>query len=79
MLKHNVLWRKHCHTQNFHRAHEDVLPWSCRAGLFIYFYCFYYYLARSDMSGFMQSSFFFGAHGFDWEIGPGHSLHALPP
>ena len=23
-------------------------------------YCFYYYLARSDMSGFMQTSFFFG-------------------
>ena len=31
------------------------------AGLFVYGYCFYYYLARSDMSGFMQTSFFFGA------------------
>jgi len=30
-------------------------------GLFVYGYCFYYYLARSDMSGFMQTSFFFGA------------------
>eukprot|EP00884_Botryococcus_braunii_P021685 jgi/Botrbrau1/81/Bobra.0022s0071.1 len=29
-------------------------------GLFVYGYCFYYYLARSDMSGFMQTSFFFG-------------------
>ncbi|KAG0485428.1 hypothetical protein HPP92_009507 [Vanilla planifolia] len=29
-------------------------------GLFIYAYCFYYYSARSDMSGFMQTSFFFG-------------------
>ncbi|XP_075644369.1 transmembrane 9 superfamily member 2-like isoform X3 [Castanea sativa] len=29
-------------------------------GLFIYGYCLYYYHARSDMSGFMQTSFFFG-------------------
>ncbi|KAJ8470526.1 hypothetical protein OPV22_024869 [Ensete ventricosum] len=29
-------------------------------GLFIFFYCIYYYQARSDMSGFMQTSFFFG-------------------
>ncbi|XP_047330739.1 transmembrane 9 superfamily member 3-like [Impatiens glandulifera] len=29
-------------------------------GLFIYGYCLYYYYARSDMSGFMQISFFFG-------------------
>ncbi|GMI85518.1 hypothetical protein like AT5G37310 [Hibiscus trionum] len=29
-------------------------------GLFIYAYCLYYYIARSDMSGFMQTSFFFG-------------------
>mmetsp|Transcript_8620 Transcript_8620/g.14878 ORF Transcript_8620/g.14878 Transcript_8620/m.14878 type:complete len:589 (-) Transcript_8620:493-2259(-) len=29
-------------------------------GLFIFGYCFYYYLARSDMSGFMQTAFFFG-------------------
>ncbi|GAB4820480.1 hypothetical protein N2152v2_007526 [Parachlorella kessleri] len=28
--------------------------------LFIYGYCFYYYHARSDMSGFMQTSFYFG-------------------
>ncbi|CAI5485848.1 unnamed protein product [Closterium sp. Naga37s-1] len=27
---------------------------------FIYAYCFYYYFARSDMTGFMQTSFFFG-------------------
>eukprot|EP00244_Chara_vulgaris_P011221 TRINITY_DN547_c0_g1_i4.p1 TRINITY_DN547_c0_g1~~TRINITY_DN547_c0_g1_i4.p1 ORF type:complete len:692 (+),score=110.61 TRINITY_DN547_c0_g1_i4:247-2076(+) len=27
---------------------------------FIFGYCFYYYLARSDMKGFMQTSFFFG-------------------
>lgn len=29
-------------------------------GIFIYGYCFYYYHARSDMNGFMQTSFFFG-------------------
>uniref|UniRef100_A0A7N0UJG7 Transmembrane 9 superfamily member n=1 Tax=Kalanchoe fedtschenkoi TaxID=63787 RepID=A0A7N0UJG7_KALFE len=29
-------------------------------GLCIYGYCLYYYHARSDMSGFMQASFFFG-------------------
>uniref|UniRef100_A0A0D6QVG0 Transmembrane 9 superfamily member n=1 Tax=Araucaria cunninghamii TaxID=56994 RepID=A0A0D6QVG0_ARACU len=29
-------------------------------GVFIFGYCFYYYFARSDMSGFMQTSFFFG-------------------
>ncbi|KAL6993279.1 Cellular adhesion and filamentous growth protein [Sarracenia purpurea var. burkii] len=29
-------------------------------GLFIYAYCLYYYFTRSDMSGFMQTSFFFG-------------------
>ncbi|KAG6720659.1 hypothetical protein I3843_03G072800 [Carya illinoinensis] len=29
-------------------------------GVFIYGYCLYYYYARSDMSGFMQTSFFFG-------------------
>jgi hypothetical protein len=28
--------------------------------LFVYGYCFYYYYARSGMSGFMQTSFFFG-------------------
>ncbi|KAI5677942.1 hypothetical protein M9H77_08892 [Catharanthus roseus] len=29
-------------------------------GIFIYGYCLYYYYARSDMSGLMQTSFFFG-------------------
>jgi hypothetical protein len=29
-------------------------------GLFIYGYCFYYYHMRSDMTGFMQTSYFFG-------------------
>ncbi|XP_024974344.1 transmembrane 9 superfamily member 3-like isoform X1 [Cynara cardunculus var. scolymus] len=29
-------------------------------GVFIYGYCLYYYYERSDMSGFMQTSFFFG-------------------
>lgn len=29
-------------------------------GLFIYGYCMFFYHARSDMSGFMQTSFFFG-------------------
>ncbi|BBN04783.1 ABC-2 type transport system permease protein [Marchantia polymorpha subsp. ruderalis] len=29
-------------------------------GLFIFGYCFYYYFARSEMSGFMQTSYFFG-------------------
>ncbi|KAK9803242.1 hypothetical protein WJX73_008999 [Symbiochloris irregularis] len=28
-------------------------------GIFIYGYCFYYWFARSDMSGFMQTSFYF--------------------
>ena len=28
--------------------------------VFVYGYCFYYFLARSGMSGFMQTSFFFG-------------------
>ncbi|RWW49096.1 hypothetical protein BHE74_00044801 [Ensete ventricosum] len=33
----------------------------CRGstGKFIFFYCKYYYPARSDMSGFMHESFFF--------------------
>ncbi len=30
------------------------------AGIFIYAYCFYYYYARSDMSGLMQNTFYFG-------------------
>ncbi|MEW5306091.1 MAG: hypothetical protein WDW36_008585 [Sanguina aurantia] len=29
-------------------------------GVFVYGYCFYYFFARSNMSGFMQTSFFFG-------------------
>ncbi|XP_076914194.1 transmembrane 9 superfamily member 4-like [Bidens hawaiensis] len=29
-------------------------------GLFIYGYCIYYYIQRTDMNGFMQTSFFFG-------------------
>ncbi|WOK92723.1 transmembrane 9 superfamily member 2-like [Canna indica] len=29
-------------------------------GVFVFFYCIYYFHARSDMSGFMQTSFFFG-------------------
>lgn len=29
-------------------------------GFFVLGYCFYYYCARSDMTGFMQTSFFFG-------------------
>ncbi|XP_047321904.1 transmembrane 9 superfamily member 3-like [Impatiens glandulifera] len=29
-------------------------------GMFIYGYCLYYYYARSEMSGFMQTSYFFG-------------------
>ncbi|XP_002963357.2 transmembrane 9 superfamily member 2 [Selaginella moellendorffii] len=29
-------------------------------GLFVYGYCYYYYFARSDMTGLMQTSFFFG-------------------
>ncbi len=28
--------------------------------IFVYVYCFYYYFIRSDMSGLMQTSFFFG-------------------
>ena len=29
-------------------------------GIFVYAYCFYYYFSRSDMSGLLQSSFYFG-------------------
>ena len=29
-------------------------------GFFVYGYCFYYFYARSDMNGFMQTSFYFG-------------------
>eukprot|EP00197_Chlamydomonas_leiostraca_P002553 CAMPEP_0202857270 /NCGR_PEP_ID=MMETSP1391-20130828/278_1 /ASSEMBLY_ACC=CAM_ASM_000867 /TAXON_ID=1034604 /ORGANISM="Chlamydomonas leiostraca, Strain SAG 11-49" /LENGTH=606 /DNA_ID=CAMNT_0049536053 /DNA_START=73 /DNA_END=1893 /DNA_ORIENTATION=+ len=32
-------------------------------GVFVYGYCFYYYVARSDMDGFMQTTFFFGYMG----------------
>ncbi len=35
----------------------DVNVGGVAAGLFIFAYCFYYYFARSDMSGFMQVSF----------------------
>lgn len=48
------------------RAVEDHRWWwrSFMCGgstaLFVYGYCFYYYYARSGMSGFMQTSFFFG-------------------
>ena len=38
------------------RLRNDVKRRFCR-------YCFYYYFARSDMSGFMQTSFFFGYMG----------------
>jgi len=32
-------------------------------GAFIFGYCFYYYAAKSDMSGLMQTAFFFGYNG----------------
>ncbi|CAM6116820.1 unnamed protein product [Calypogeia fissa] len=32
-------------------------------GLFVFGYCFYFYFARSEMSGFMQTSYFFGYMG----------------
>lgn len=32
-------------------------------GVFVYGYCFYYYFQRSDMTGLMQTSFFFGYMG----------------
>ena len=44
---------------NVVRTLSDLISCGC-AGLFIYGYCFYYYLARSDMGGWMQTSFFFG-------------------
>ncbi|GAA0157288.1 transporter [Lithospermum erythrorhizon] len=50
----------------FQLASEDHKWWwrsflcGGSTGLFIYGYCLYYYYARSDMSGFMQTSFFFG-------------------
>ncbi|KAE8673143.1 Transmembrane 9 superfamily member 4 [Hibiscus syriacus] len=47
-----------------HPREIPPLPWSffCggSTGLFIYAYCLYYYIARSNMSSFMQTSFFFG-------------------
>ena len=39
----------------------DALLPADGAGIFVFGYCFYYYLFRSDMSGFMQTSFYFGA------------------
>ncbi|CAA2964237.1 transmembrane 9 superfamily member 3-like [Olea europaea subsp. europaea] len=51
---------------NFQLATKDHQWWwrSFLCGgstrLFIFAYCLYYYYARSDMSGFRQSSFFFG-------------------
>ena len=53
----------------FQLAVEDHRWWwraiACggSTGVFIFGYCFYYYYARSDMSGFMQTSFFFGYMG----------------
>ncbi|CAA6659364.1 unnamed protein product [Spirodela intermedia] len=50
----------------FQLAAEDHAWWwrsflcGGSTGLFIYGNCLYYYYARSDMSGFMQTSFFFG-------------------
>lgn len=50
----------------FQLAVEDHLWWwrsflcGGSTGMFVYGYCFYYYFARSDMSGFMQTAFFFG-------------------
>eukprot|EP00798_Chlamydomonas_sp_ICE-L_P020329 gene20329-27089_t len=50
----------------FQLAVEDHLWWwrsflcGGSTGIFVYGYCFYYYFARSDMSGFMQTAFFFG-------------------
>ncbi|XP_050234786.1 transmembrane 9 superfamily member 2-like [Mercurialis annua] len=50
----------------FQLAAEDHAWWwrsflcGGSTGLFIYAYCLYYYHARSEMSGFMQTSFFFG-------------------
>ncbi|KAL3510301.1 hypothetical protein ACH5RR_029702 [Cinchona calisaya] len=47
-------------------AAEDHLWWwrsflcGGSTGIYVYAYCFYYYFLRSDMSGFMQASFFFG-------------------
>lgn len=42
-------------------SNRTVRAWCvAAAGLFVFGYCFYYYLARSDMSGFMQTSFYFG-------------------
>ena len=48
------------------------------AGLFVYGYCFYYYLARSDMSGFMQTSFFFGTPTPCPTQFPPHSSSLIP-
>lgn len=53
----------------FQLASEDHRWWwrslMCggSTGFFILGYCFYYYYARSDMKGFMQTSFYFGYMG----------------
>ena len=50
----------------FQLAVEDYRWWwrsvlcGGSTGFFVFAYCFYYYFARSDMSGLMQTSFFFG-------------------
>ncbi|GAB4814909.1 hypothetical protein N2152v2_001955 [Parachlorella kessleri] len=50
----------------FQLASEDHRWWwrsflcGGSTGIFIYAYCFYYYYARSDMSGLMQNTFYFG-------------------
>ena len=39
------------------RVHVLIIAgWALAAGVFVYGYCFYYWFARSDMSGFMQTS-----------------------
>ena len=43
-----------------HRMTSLICSRCGHAGLFILGYCFYYYFARSEMSGFMQTAFYFG-------------------
>ncbi|KAJ6976964.1 hypothetical protein NC653_028983 [Populus alba x Populus x berolinensis] len=47
---------------NASSVHLEWMSFLCggSTGLFIYAYCFYYYYALTEMSGFMQTSFMFG-------------------
>ncbi|KAK4380570.1 hypothetical protein RND71_002432 [Anisodus tanguticus] len=72
LIKHKLLARKRAQTTRFKSTVEiivveletraDLASFLCggSTGIFVYSYCLYYYYTRSGMSGFMQTSFFFG-------------------